>query len=234
MNLLTIILGFLPGFTWLLFYLKEDSHPEPKKIVAMVFLAGAISAIAALGIELFANCAISYNFNGCGSKIAEEVRLTPLLVLIFAAIEEMAKFGAVYFTVARTKYFAEPVDVMVYMAVAALGFATVENLAAFLQSTQATQFFSNDFFETITFRFVGTTLLHALTASVLGYFWAMGIRSFKSGKFIVYGLIFAAILHTIFNYLILIYSNLLYAIVFVTIVGFFTFSDFDKLKGRKI
>ena len=50
MNLLIIILGLLPGFAWLLFYLKEDLHPEPKKMLAKVFLVGALSAIAALGL----------------------------------------------------------------------------------------------------------------------------------------------------------------------------------------
>lgn len=32
-----LIAGVLPCFLWLLFYLKRDRHPEPKKEIAKVF-----------------------------------------------------------------------------------------------------------------------------------------------------------------------------------------------------
>jgi len=230
-TLITIFLGLLPGFAWLLFYLQEDTHPEPKKIVALVFAAGMISAGVALFLELAVNCAISNSLLDC-RKAAGGLRLTPFSLLVFAAIEEFVKFGAVWLTAAKTKYFDEPIDAMLYMAISALGFATVENLAALFGDQR--QLFMNAIFETATFRFVGTTLLHTLTAAVLGYFWALEIRNFKSGKFLAYGLILAISLHVIFNYLILIYSNLIYPIVFVAIAGFFVLSDFDKLRGKKL
>ncbi|MDO8664141.1 MAG: PrsW family glutamic-type intramembrane protease [Candidatus Liptonbacteria bacterium] len=233
MNLLIIILGLLPGFTWLLFYLQEDIHPEPKKMIAKVFFAGALSAIAALLVQLLISCAFVYHFGNCSKTLAEKISLiSPALMLAFVAVEEIAKFAAAYFIIAKSKYFDEPVDAMVYMAVAALGFATVENLGAL--SGQGTPVLLSGIFEIATFRFVGTTLLHTLTSSIAGYFWALGIRNFKSKKFIVYGLILATILHTAFNYLILTTVNLLYPIVFVTIVGLFMLGDFDKLKRKQI
>ncbi|MEK7546764.1 MAG: PrsW family glutamic-type intramembrane protease [Patescibacteria group bacterium] len=227
-----IFLGFLPGFTWLLFYLQEEVHPEPKKMIATVFVAGAASAVAALAVELFISCAFVYRLNGCSQKFIDGIQLTPLLILIFAIVEETAKFCAAYLVVAKSKYFDEPVEAMIYMAVAALGFATVENIGALLGNGAPVIF--NDIFEIATFRFVGTTLLHTLTASIVGYFWALEIRNFKSGKFIISGLILGAALHAVFNYLILIYSNLLYPIIFVAIVGFFTLNDFEKLKRRRL
>lgn len=230
--LITILLGLLPGFAWLLFYLQEDTNPEPKKIVALVFAAGVLSAVVALLLELSASCLLTNHITDCSRKIAGGVELTPLLIIIFAAIEELVKFGAVWFTVAKTKYFAEPIDAMVYMAIAALGFATLENIGALYGQT--TQLFMDGILETATFRLVGTTLLHTLTASVIGYFWALEIRSFKSGKLLAYGLFLGIALHVIFNYLILIYSNLIYPIVFVAIAGFFILGDFDKLRGKKL
>ena len=232
MNLLIIILGLLPGFAWLLFYLKEDLHPEPKKMLAKVFLAGALSAIAALAIELIVNCAFIYGSVNCSKMLGEKIPITPLMVLIFAAVEEIVKFAAAYLVVAKSKYFDEPVDAMIYMAVAALGFATVENLGAL--SDTGTPVLLSGVFEIATFRFVGTTLLHTLTSSIAGYFWALGIRNFKSRKFIVYGLVLAAILHAAFNYLILTTVNLLFPIAFVTIVGLFMLGDFDRLKREQI
>lgn len=232
MDLFTIILGLLPGFAWLLFYLQEDSNQEPKKIVALVFAAGVVSAAAALVLELAASCVFTNHLMDCTRRTAGGVALTPILLLVYAAIEELVKFGAVWFTVAKTKYFDEPIDAMIYMAVAALGFATVENLAALYG--QSTQLFMNDLLETATFRLIGTTLLHTLTASVIGYFWALEIRNFKSGKFLAYGLILGITLHVIFNYLILIYSNLIYPIIFVAVAGFFILGDFDRLRGKKL
>ncbi|HUX36177.1 MAG TPA: PrsW family glutamic-type intramembrane protease [Candidatus Paceibacterota bacterium] len=232
MDFLTIILGLLPGFVWLLFYLQEDTHPEPKKAVALVFAAGIISAGVALILEITAGCVLTNHVADCAKSSASGISLTPLLLLVYAAIEELVKFGAVWFTVAKTKYFNEPIDAMIYMVVAALGFATVENLAALYG--QSSRLFMNNLFETATFRLVGTTLLHTLTAAIIGYFWALEIRNFKSGKFLAYGLILAITLHVIFNYLILIYSNLIYPIIFVAVVGFFILGDFDRLRGKKL
>lgn len=38
--ILAIILGILPSVIWLAFYLRKDIHPEPKKWLFLIFLAG--------------------------------------------------------------------------------------------------------------------------------------------------------------------------------------------------
>ena len=233
MTFLAIILGLLPGFAWLFFYLQEELHPEPKRVIALVFLAGIASAVAALAIELFFQCGAFHHFHNCVAGFRKSTALTPLLVLLFAFVEETVKFGAVYFTIRHNKAFDEPVEAMIYTAVGALGFATLENLGALFSGGVRLALVSG-IFEIATFRFVGTTLLHTLTSSLVGYCWALGIRNFGSKKFIVYGLILATILHAAFNYLILIFDNLLYPVIFVAIVGFFIFGDFEKLRERKI
>ncbi len=233
MTILTIILGLLPGFAWLFFYLEEDIHPEPRRLIAKTFLAGLLSAVLALLVQLAISCGYFYNFSGCFSKIQNEVPLTPLIILVFAFVEEMSKFGAAYFSVAKSEFFDEPIDAMVYMAVAALGFATVENLGA-LWGKGGQAIILNDILEIASFRLVGTTLLHTLTSSLLGYYWALSIRSFKDKTFLVNGIILATILHALFNYLILAYGNFLYPIIFVIVVGFFTLADFEKLKTKRI
>ncbi|MBI4086264.1 MAG: PrsW family intramembrane metalloprotease [Candidatus Liptonbacteria bacterium] len=230
---LIIILGLLPGFAWLFFYLREDLHPEPKRLIALVFLAGMGSAIFALIVQLFVNCGIAYYFVGCQEKFFIRAELTPLLVLIFAFVEEISKFGAAYFSIHKSKFFDEPVDAMVYMAVAALGFATVENLAA-LSGGGSQANMLDTVFEIASFRFVGATLLHTLTSSLLGYYWALDIRHFLDKKLLVVGIVFATCLHAVFNYLILNYGNLLYSVIFVIIIGFFTLTDFQKLRGERV
>ena len=49
LNLIVVLaLTFLPAILWLVFFLKEDRHPEPKKLIFLVFCAGALASIPAI------------------------------------------------------------------------------------------------------------------------------------------------------------------------------------------
>src|SRR4030043_794785 len=46
---LYVLLGFLPSLIWLLFYLRKDSHPEPKNQIIQIFVWGMmIGPLAAI------------------------------------------------------------------------------------------------------------------------------------------------------------------------------------------
>ncbi len=243
MLILAIILGLLPGFAWLIFYFKEDLHPEPKKLVALVFIAGA-------GITLLAYIFQCISFKGffpsegCGLGLDAAIANSPvlkgiLLILVLAVIEEVLKFGAAYLVVNKSANFDEPVDAMIYPVVAALGFATVENFAVAYQllhtgglNGEITSIVGA--FRAISLRFTGATLLHALTSGIVGYFWAKSIRNFEKKRMIFTGLILATVLHAIFNYLIIEFDDRIYTALFLIIIGFFVIADFEKLKRRKI
>jgi len=220
-----IILGFLPGLIWLLFYMQEDPKPEPKSLIFATFLAGAVSAIAALFLEAGA------------AKLFELLKIRELSagpIVFLAFIEELMKFAAAFIVIHKSRAFDEPVDAMIYALIAALGFATVENLGAVLTGFKAGAPILAVAIKTTAFRFVGATLLHSLTSSLVGYYWALDIRNFGTVRFRVKGLLLATILHAIFNYIILWYGSLTYTIIFVVIVGFFALNDFERLKAEKI
>jgi len=40
--------GLLPALLWLWFWLREDLHPEPRRILLLTFTAGMVMAIVAL------------------------------------------------------------------------------------------------------------------------------------------------------------------------------------------
>lgn len=170
MNILTPILALLPGFAWLLFYLQEDLHPEPKKLIGLTFIAGMASAFFALAIELIFNLAL-LRF-GVGY-----LNFYSLLVLAF--IEEGTKFSAAYLTIHKSKAFDEPVDAMIYVVAAALGFATLENIGVLTGGLENQTAIVSMAFATASLRFVGATLLHSLTSGIVGFSWAMGIRKFN-------------------------------------------------------
>lgn len=234
MTLFLALLGLLPGFAWLFFYLKEDLHPEPKKLIALTFLMGALFGVFAFFAETGINCLFNLSRGAACTAHAETgiLRNAPVFILLFAAIEELAKFGGALSAVRKHPAFNEPVDAMIYMAVSALGFATLENVGSL------TQPFTSPFFDApltvLSVRFAGATALHALASALVGYYWAVGIRRFRSRWPIAKGLILATLLHAFFNYLTMEFGFLVFPAVFLIIVSFFIFTDFDTLRGKAV
>ena len=214
MAYLPLILGILPSFAWLFFYLKEDPHPEPKSLIFEAFLAGAVSTLIVLGIQTL------FNDWSIAKGIANH---TFISFLVLAGIEEFFKFGAAWLVISgHLKDFDEPVDAMIYIIVAALGFAAVENMAAANSAGELA-------LETLTLRFIGATLLHTLSSGLLGYYWAQSIIQNKS-KILVLGLFSATLLHTVFNYLIIRYEPAVVPTTFLIVFAVFILYDFEKLK----
>jgi len=215
MEYLPLILGLIPSFAWLLFYLSEDKKPEPKKTLLFAFLAGCVTTF----IVLAAQTAVSELNLSIGIQDH-----SPLSFLILAGLEETFKFLAVYFVVSKRPEFDEPVDAMIYMITAALGFAAVENIAAAYNASLPT------ILETTTLRFFGATLLHTLSSGLVGYYWAKSILANNSKKILVFGLAFGTLLHTIFNYLIIRYEPVVIPTIFLIAFALFILHDFEKLK----
>ena len=218
--ILAVLLGILPGFVWLMFYLQEDEHPEPKKMIAKVFFAGVLMTAVIVILQFLFQEA---------SKLIAIPRRDFVSIIVFAGIEEIFKFLAAYWVIRRSKFFDEPVDAMIYMIVAALGVATVENV---LIAYNMLQTGLNEVFNTITLRFLGATLLHTLSSATVGYAWAVGIMRKRIGLWVFFGLINAIALHSVFNYLIMIFDRqiLIYPTLFLIVAAFFIFYDFEKLK----
>ncbi len=220
MLFLFIILGFLPSFAWLIFFLKEDIHPEPKKMIAKVFAWGALITSVAILIQYF----FRYLLGAIGIDQHQLVSF-----LLFGTIEEALKFLVAYWVIRKSPFFDEPMDAMIYMLTAALGFALIENVAVVSGIKIVSEAIG-----ILIFRFVGATLLHALSSAVVGYYWALSIIKNKMKGFsliLLWGIIFASILHGIFNYLIMYFREaMIYPIIFLIIVAFFVFWDFERIK----
>jgi len=225
MTPLILLLSFLPGFIWLFFFLEEDTRPEPKSLLALVFLVGALNALIIAYFGMTVRAAF-FPLEGL-----ETFSISYLAVA--ALMEEVGKFLIIFFLVRRWTNFDEPVDAMIYMIVGALGFATLENLAYLSQEATLNPFFGS-VVEIASLRFVGSTLLHALTSGIVGYFWALSIRRFGEKYWILVGLILATALHTYFNYLIINYISIAYITALLLFAGFFVLNDFEELKWRSV
>ncbi|MEK7657742.1 MAG: PrsW family glutamic-type intramembrane protease [Patescibacteria group bacterium] len=215
MVIFAIILGLSPSFIWLYFFLKEDNHPEPKKMIFKVFVFGALFALLAVPFEYFFQGYLGFFNIGKYHFIS---------FLALAAVEEISKFFAAFWVVKKSRFFDEPVDAMIYMITAALGFAALENFFIAFGNINGASMAIGEIMGIIIFRFIGATLLHALSSGVVGYYWAKKLSLLK-------GLAVASILHAIFNYLIIMFDEkLIYSTIFLIIVALFIFWDFEKLK----
>ena len=193
-----ILLGFMPPILWLVFWLKEDSNPEPRKEIIIVFLAGmAVVALAILLENFF------YNRNQYFSDILNFSSFSFQMINLigFAFIEEICKMAAALFTALRSKYFDEPVDAMVYMVTAAMGFAALENMLFIADSLQ------NGINQTIlvsAFRFINAVLLHAGTAIAIGAGLAFTyFHHERRLRELVFALCFSTLLHAAYNFFII-------------------------------
>lgn len=226
MPFLYLFLALLPGFAWLFFYLEEDPRHESRFLLLLTFLAGAACALVALAMQLFLYKE-GYALDP-GQAVSPSAFFIYSLILL-ALSEELVKFLAAYLVVHNKPEFKLPIEAMVYMVVAALGFATVENLGSAF-SPAGHLLLWNSVLESLSLRFVGATLLHALSSSIVGYYWALAIRGRRNWGTFVFGLLLATFLHAIFNYLIIVYGNLAFSLVFLVMVGLFALNDFEKLK----
>lgn len=223
LTFLAIVLGAcLPSIVWIIFFLREELHPAPSRLLIYAFGAGATSSIFVL-VAQFGVSKMTENFPSV---------LLPLVLLAF--IEEFFKFGGAYSILSKPRALVRPMDAMVFTVTAALGFASIENI--FALASVAGSFDINAFYpiaNTIVMRFVGATMLHALASGIAGYFWAKGTFCGKRVQRITLGILLATAVHVAFNYLVVMYQEkdlLIYPGLFLTVILFFVLTDFEILR----
>ena len=146
--------GILPALVWLLFWLREDrKNPEPKRLIMRTFILGMIAVILVLPLQK-------------GVEMLFAGGITILSLAVWAFLEEGLKLGAGYFGGLASREDNEPIDPMIYMITAALGFVSLENalfiLGPMLGGDIATSIITGNL------RFIGASLLHEVTSAIIG------------------------------------------------------------------
>lgn len=189
-----ILLAVAPSIIWLMFYLQKDKHPEPNRMVIKIFFWGIMAPLVALGFEIL------YQE---GLKPLSLQSITIIIVGGYAFIEELVKYLVIKVKVLKDPEFDEPIDAMLYMIIAALGFAAAENIILLTNLSWAGE--STKYILAITaVRFLGAVLLHALASAIVGYFIAYSLcLKHERKSFVWLGIIIATCLHAIYNYIIM-------------------------------
>ncbi|NBV76714.1 PrsW family intramembrane metalloprotease [bacterium] len=210
--------GFFPSLAWLWFWRREDrEHPEPRYLIALAFLGGMLTVACVIPLQ---------------KAVAPLIPTTTLLFTVWSAIEEVCKYLSARITVLWRRDDDEPIDPVIYMIATALGFAALEN-TLFLLSPLA----GNSLRQTIItgdLRFVGATLLHVLSSSIIGC--ALGIAFYKSRVaqfwWLIAGILSAIAVHSTFNYLILnvpeAYLVRTFSVVWISLIVVFAVLEYIK------
>ena len=210
--------GLLPSLIWLYFLLKEDSRcPEPRRMIALAFVAGMVAVPIVLPMEQFAQAHLAGRLH---------------VLTAWALIEEVMKYVMAAVFIFWRSAVDEGPDYVIYMLTVALGFAAAENMLFLLVPLEsgrlALGLFTGDL------RFLGSTLLHVVASSAIGFTLAFSasytpaIRAAAAAT----GLILAIALHTAFNTLIMNTggTTMLSAFFLVWSVAVIFFAAFEVLK----
>jgi RsiW-degrading membrane proteinase PrsW (M82 family) len=119
---LTIGFVVVPSFLLLAYFRERDLNPEPARMLWKTFGLGVAICLPVIPVELAVG-----RFIAPLSALPYEHGLAHAL-LGAAVPEELFKFAVVALYCMRNSEFDEPMDGIVYGAVASLGFATLENL----------------------------------------------------------------------------------------------------------
>ena len=181
--------GLLPALVWLYFLLKEDAHHrEPRALLAFAFVAGMAAVPIALPLEQFAQAHLSGNFS---------------VFTAWALIEETLKYAMIAALILWRPTVNESPDYVIYMITVALGFAAAENMLFLITPLMDGNLVNSLFTGNV--RFIGSSLLHVIASSAIGFSLAFSVKSRPAIRAVAagFGLILAIALHTAFNTLII-------------------------------
>jgi RsiW-degrading membrane proteinase PrsW (M82 family) len=180
-----LVAGLLPSLLWLFFFIHEDqAHGRHRRIIFTCFLGGMLAVIVAIFVE---------------KAIANSVTDVSIRYTLWAATEECLKFIVVAIIALRSSANEEPLDAMIYCATVALGFAAVEN-TLFVMGPLSEGAVSQAIV-TGNMRFIGATLVHVVSSSLVGFFLGYAFYRGYLAKIIAVtvGLAGAIALHAAFN-----------------------------------
>lgn len=211
--------GVVPTFLWLWFWLSKDDRPEPGAVLTLAFIGGALSVLVLLPLRPFIE------------HFAFDPQQT---IVVYAGLEEVAKFVVVALISFGNRALLESTDYTIYLITGALGFSALENTFYLISPI-----IENEPLQSIiltgNLRFFGATVLHTIATAIIGVLLGLAWKSNMFGKSIavIFGLILATGLHSVFNYFIMqnTRQGTIIAIAGVWIIAVIVILIFDRLRA---
>lgn len=228
-GIVVVVLALIPALIWLRIWKGKKIERNAKKYIFIAFALGALSVFPVLLIDKFWKAYPQFDLIHLITQIEFFAHERVLVLVVFlAVIEEIAKFLVVLF-IDKYKNLVNSIhDAIRYSIVAALGFAFAENILYFYRFGIHMQLYS--FLALFSFRSIITVCGHLMYSGIFGNYYGMSkfAKSYATQSYwgntkkldkralsdkqlkrkaswyrkrkIMQGLLFAAALHSGFNY----------------------------------
>lgn len=175
---------------WFIYFWRIDVfEQEPMPYAIAVVCAGAFFALTGFIFNDLLMRLVPLQLSG---RLFGDLMYS---IIHIGVVEEIVKFIPVILIILLTREINEPIDLIVYGSLSALGFATLEN-SLYLSGYGLGIVFG---------RFLISTILHLGMTSVACYMWARAKYFKKANEFIsvILGIALAAVIHGLFDYFLL-------------------------------
>jgi RsiW-degrading membrane proteinase PrsW (M82 family) len=184
MQSLLMVSAVVPSILLVWYFRARDAYPEPARVLWATFFLGVLTVIPVLIVAMPVARAI---------KDVADPNLAGFLqaFLTAAGPEELFKFAVVSLYCARHREFDEPMDGIVYGAVASLGFATLENILYVTSSGLGVAIM----------RAILAVPGHAFMGAIMGYFVGQAkFRPAERTKLLALGYFVPFVLHGLYDW----------------------------------
>ena len=186
-----LVLAIAPAVAlFLFFYVRDRYRREPLGVMLVTFGLGAVSLVPAVIVSLSLQ-----KLTGWRSSTPDLFHAFLGAMLIVGLVEEGAKFLVVRFYAYHRPEFDEPYDGIMYSVMAALGFATVENVLYVFSGGAGTG----------VMRALLSVPSHAFDGVLMGYFLgeAKFARSDRAGNWLsALGFGLAVVAHGLYDFIV--------------------------------
>ena len=191
---LLILPILIPVIFWAVYHYHKDRHlPEPPLNLALCFGMGlgaaALSKLMYFGLE-----PLGLRYDAVALGADNPLGLLAFALLAIGPIEELAKLAPFMLIVLRFKAFDEPLDGIIYASFIALGYAAAENVyyLDFLTPLESAA------------RGFASPVVHILFASIWAHWITQAwLKREPLGLPTAIGFLLAALLHGIYDFLVL-------------------------------
>ncbi len=198
----------IPMVTYMVIIWRFDRYDrEPFKLVLQNYFWGAIGAVilTLIGGQFISFLISPYLITGAQFKYTETILIAPF-------VEEFTK-GIFLFVIIANKNFDNMTDGIVYGGAIGLGFGMTENFLYFITYSSNI----NDWISIIIIRTLFSAVMHCVATATFGAL--LGYAKFKNIfyklTFPVIGLVFAVLIHMIWNYTVSFQSTAVFGFVFM-------------------
>lgn len=180
-----LVSAITPAALMVWYFYARDLNKEPMRWLWITFFLGALSVIPAGLTEIYVTPLVGKIEDPYIGGLAQGL-------LNFALREEFLKYLVLLLFVIRLRAFDEPMDGMVYGAVAALGFAAIENIDYVFR-------YFESYPNIALFRAFTAVPLHASVGAMMGYFVGQARFSGRSKWLLLLGFAWAVLVHGLYD-----------------------------------